>query len=100
MRESILREFRGNTPAVHAQKGSSRYGPAVDTPDFGKIQTQFGPDTFVVIEKWESVDALKAHAASPAYGRLRRQDQGHDRQSCHPRPLSCLSIGVPLDRPR
>ena len=24
----------------------------------------FGEDTFVVIERWESVDALKAHAAS------------------------------------
>jgi quinol monooxygenase YgiN len=29
------------------------------------MQTQFGPDTFVVIEKWESADALKAHAAAP-----------------------------------
>ena len=30
-----------------------------------------GPDTFVVIEKWASADALKAHAAAPhmaAYG--------------------------------
>ena len=33
--------------------------------------TKFGDDTFVVIEKWESPEALKAHAASPhmaAYG--------------------------------
>ena len=29
------------------------------------IQTPFGPDTFVVIEKWESMDALKAHGAAP-----------------------------------
>jgi quinol monooxygenase YgiN len=31
----------------------------------------YGPDAFVVIEKWESEDALKAHAAAPhmkAYG--------------------------------
>jgi quinol monooxygenase YgiN len=30
-----------------------------------------GPDTFVVLETWESADALKAHAAAPhmaAYG--------------------------------
>jgi quinol monooxygenase YgiN len=26
---------------------------------------KFGPDTFVVIEKWESADALKAHSAAP-----------------------------------
>jgi quinol monooxygenase YgiN len=65
MRDSILREFRANMPAVHAEKGCIEYGPAIDTPDFGKIQTPFGPDTFVVIEKWESADALKAHGAAP-----------------------------------
>jgi len=65
MREGILREFRANMPAVHAEKGCIEYGPAVDTPDFGKIQKRLGPDTFVVIEKWESADALKAHAAAP-----------------------------------
>jgi quinol monooxygenase YgiN len=35
------------------------------------VQTKYGPDTFVVVEKWESMDALKAHAAAPhmqAYG--------------------------------
>jgi quinol monooxygenase YgiN len=37
----------------------------------GGFQTKFGDDTFVVIEKWETTDALKAHAAAPhmaAYG--------------------------------
>jgi quinol monooxygenase YgiN len=65
MRDPILREFRANMPAVHAEKGCIEYGPAIDTPDFGKGPTQFGSDTFVVIEKWESADALKAHAAAP-----------------------------------
>jgi quinol monooxygenase YgiN len=35
------------------------------------IQTKWGPDTLLVIEKWESMDSLKAHAAAPhmaAYG--------------------------------
>jgi hypothetical protein len=31
----------------------------------GPIQTPFGADTFVVIEKWESVDHLKAHGVAP-----------------------------------
>ena len=65
MREAILREFRANVPAVHAENGCIEYGPATDTPDMGKIQTQFGADTFVVIEKWESAAALKDHAAAP-----------------------------------
>ena len=65
MREDILREVRANMPAVHAEKGCIEYGPATDTPEIGKFQTPFGPDTFVVIEKWESPEALRAHAAAP-----------------------------------
>ena len=65
MRENILREFRANMPAVHAEKGCIEYGPAIDVPNFGKIQTTMGPDTFVVIEKWATADDLKAHGAAP-----------------------------------
>jgi quinol monooxygenase YgiN len=65
MRAAILREFHANMPAVHAEKGCIEYGPTIDTPGMGKFQTSFGPDTFVVIEKWESAEALKAHAAAP-----------------------------------
>ena len=65
MREKILEAFHGNMPAVHAEKGCIEYGPAVDAEGAGGMQAKFGPDTFVVIEKWESLDALKAHAASP-----------------------------------
>jgi quinol monooxygenase YgiN len=71
MRDAILKEFRANMPAVHAENGCIEYGPAVDADGIGSFQTKFGPDSFVVIEKWESTDALKAHAASPhmaAYG--------------------------------
>jgi quinol monooxygenase YgiN len=64
-REAILAAFRANMPAVHAEKGCIEYGPAVDAEGAGGIQTKFGPDTFVVIEKWESLDALKAHAGAP-----------------------------------
>ncbi len=63
-REAILAAFRANMPAVHAEKGCIEYGPAIDA-EFGGFQTKFGPDTFVVIEKWESAEALKAHAAAP-----------------------------------
>ena len=68
MRETILKEFRANVPAVHAEKGCIEYGPAIDT---GNSPAKFGDDAFVVIEKWESPEALRAHAASPhmaAYG--------------------------------
>jgi quinol monooxygenase YgiN len=65
MRESVLQAFRANVPAVKAEQGCIEYGAAVDLENGPKFQTQYGPDTFVVIEKWESVDALKAHAAAP-----------------------------------
>ncbi|WP_135465901.1 putative quinol monooxygenase [Crenalkalicoccus roseus] len=65
MREEVLKAFRANMPAVHAEKGCIEYGPAVDAEGMGRFQTPFGPDTFVVIEKWESAEALKAHAAAP-----------------------------------
>ena len=64
-REEILQAFRANVPAVHAEKGCIEYGPATDAEGIGGFQTKFGPETFVVLEKWESPDALKAHAAAP-----------------------------------
>jgi quinol monooxygenase YgiN len=65
MRKTILEAFRANMPAVHAEKGCIEYGPAIDAEGAGPIQTRLGPDSFVVVEKWESLDALKAHGASP-----------------------------------
>jgi quinol monooxygenase YgiN len=65
MREQILEAFHANMPAVHAEKGCVEYGPAIDAEGAGAMQTKFGPDTFVVIEKWESPEALRAHATSP-----------------------------------
>jgi quinol monooxygenase YgiN len=65
MREDVLREFRANMPNVHAEDGCIEYVPVIDVPTFGPFQTELGPDTFVVVEKWASIEALNAHAASP-----------------------------------
>jgi quinol monooxygenase YgiN len=64
-RDEVLGHFRANMPAVHAEKGCIEYGPAVDAEGVGGFQAKLGPDTFVVIEKWESLEHLKAHAAAP-----------------------------------
>ncbi len=64
-RDSILTHFRANVPAVRAEKGCIEYGAAVDATPALKFQTAYGPDTFLVIEKWESMEALGAHAAAP-----------------------------------
>jgi quinol monooxygenase YgiN len=71
MRDEVLDAFRANVPAVHAEEGCIEYGATIDSEGVGPFQTQLGADTFVVVEKWASVEALKAHAASPhmaAYG--------------------------------
>lgn len=65
MRAAILKEFRANMPAVHAEEGCVEYGPAVDADGVGAFQAKLGEDTFVVVEKWASLEALKAHAAAP-----------------------------------
>ena len=70
-RESILTHFRANVPAVRAEQGCIEYGAALDADPALPFQTKWGPDTFLVVEKWQSMDALKAHAAAPhmaAYG--------------------------------
>lgn len=64
-REEILTAFRANIPAVKAEDGCIEYGPVIDAEGVGKFQTPLGEDTFMVVEKWESLDALKAHAAAP-----------------------------------
>ena len=65
LRERVLEAFRANMPAVHAEEGCIEYGPATDADGLGDFQTKLGPDAFVVVEKWESVEALNAHAAAP-----------------------------------
>ena len=65
MREQVLAQFRDNVPTVRAEQGCIEYTATVDLEDAGSIQTPLGEDTFVVVEKWESLDALKAHGAAP-----------------------------------
>ena len=71
LRESVLSHFRANLPAVRAEKGCIEYGAAVDAENALPFQTKCGSDAFLVVEKWESMEALKAHAAAAhmaAYG--------------------------------
>ena len=70
-RDEILAAFRANVPAVRAEDGCIEYGATIDTEGVGDLQTPFGEDSFVAVEKWASLAALKAHIAAPhmaAYG--------------------------------
>ena len=70
-RAAVLELFNANVPAVLAEEGCIAYEAAIDTENAGPMQTPLGPDTFVVIEQWASMEALGAHARSAhmkAYG--------------------------------
>jgi quinol monooxygenase YgiN len=64
LRDTVLELFHANVPAVHAEDGCIEYGAAVDVDVLGRFQALLGPDSFVVIEKWASAEALRAHGAS------------------------------------
>ena len=63
-RDTVLAAFKANIPAVHAEQGCIEYRPVVDATGAGPIQTEMGVDTFMVIEKWETMADLEAHANS------------------------------------
>jgi quinol monooxygenase YgiN len=61
-RGTLLQAFKAIMPTVHAEAGCIEYGPVVDVDG---AEPAFGADTFVVVEKWESLETLQAHAAAP-----------------------------------
>ncbi len=61
-RDAVLSQFHANIPAVLAEEGCIEYGPAIDAEGGPASQTRLGADSFVVVEKWASLAALKAHA--------------------------------------
>jgi quinol monooxygenase YgiN len=63
-REEVLANFNANVPAVHAEDGCIEYGAVIDCEGVGFAKA-FGPDTFLVVEKWASLAHLKAHAVTP-----------------------------------
>jgi quinol monooxygenase YgiN len=65
LRERILEVFRANVPAVLAEDGCIAYEAVVDAQPGTAAFAQFGPDTFVVVEQWASLEALQAHAVAP-----------------------------------
>jgi quinol monooxygenase YgiN len=70
-RAAVLALFNANVPSVLAEDGCIAYEATIDTENAGPMQTAFGHDTFVVVEKWASMAALGAHAVSAhmkAYG--------------------------------
>lgn len=64
MRAEVLAAFRANRPNVLAEEGCIEYVSVVDADGAGALQTPIGSDTFMVVEKWDSLESLKAHASA------------------------------------
>ena len=64
MREHILAVYRDNVATVRAEEGCIAYEAVVDAKGDSPF-AKFGPDTFVVVEKWASIAALQAHGVAP-----------------------------------
>ncbi len=64
-RDALLAEFRKLVPLVRAEAGCLDYGPAVDVPTDIAAQVPLRANVVTVVERWASLDALKAHLAAP-----------------------------------
>lgn len=60
-RNDFLAEFAQVAVLVRQEVGCIEYGAAVDTPTEIPVQNFLGENAVLIIEKWESVDHLKAH---------------------------------------
>jgi quinol monooxygenase YgiN len=65
MRDRILEAWRANVDTVRAEAGCLAYDTVVDVRDAAPGFARFGADTFVVVEKWSTLQALQAHAVAP-----------------------------------
>ncbi len=63
-RSDLLAEMQKLVPLVRAEAGCLEYGPAVDVPTGLASQGPPRDDVVTVVEKWEGLDALKAHLAA------------------------------------
>jgi len=66
-KEKYLAELKRVMPLVHKEKGCLEYGPAVDVPTGIPIQVAPRQNVVTLIERWESVDALKLHLTQPHF---------------------------------
>jgi len=64
-RQEYLDVFNAMVPLVRAEDGCIEYGPAVDAVTDIGAQLPVRDDVVTVIEKWESLDALKLHLTAP-----------------------------------
>lgn len=63
-RSEFLEIFKANLPKVRQEKGCIEYFPAVDV-NSGLPPQSLDENMVTIIEKWESLDALRDHLVAP-----------------------------------
>lgn len=63
-RDSFLEIFKANVPEVLRETGCLEYYPAIDLASGIAVQL-LEEDVVTIIEKWQSLEALRAHLATP-----------------------------------
>lgn len=64
-RGDFLAEFAQVAILVRQEVGCIEYGAAVDVPTGIPVQNFLGENVVMIVEKWESIDHLKAHLVAP-----------------------------------
>ncbi len=64
-RAAFADEFARIVPLVRAERGCLYYAGAIDVATGHSSQPPLRSNVFVVVERWESVEALQAHGVSP-----------------------------------
>ena len=60
----FLEIFKANVPNVRDEKGCMEYVPTVDVPT-GFPPQELDENVVTILEKWDSLEDLKAHLAAP-----------------------------------
>ncbi|MCP4673537.1 MAG: antibiotic biosynthesis monooxygenase [Desulfobacula sp.] len=70
--EEFIKIFKSNIPNVIKEKGCIEYIPTIDLPT-GLPPQELNINVATIIEKWDSLEDLKAHLSAPHMLQYREQ---------------------------
>lgn len=76
-RDNMLAEFAQVAPLVRQEEGCIEYGATVDVPTGISVQNFIGDNMVMIVEKWESIEHLKAHLVAPHMSEYRIRVRPH-----------------------
>jgi quinol monooxygenase YgiN len=66
-RDNLVAAFREILPEVRAKTGCLEYSLALHLRTGFPGQPPFDENEFIIVEKWDDLESLKAHMADPKY---------------------------------